>query len=105
MSDYHNIESILSDNDTFCLVPTIAYALPLEEIIGFAREHEKSGTPYAITGLPLDGSDRTQFPLLQSSEWLERVCRLRSALLITVYTTDLSPQTLEHSGKAVGRPQ
>ena len=80
MDDHHDIESILCDGDTFCMVPTIAYTAPLEEIVGFAREYEKSGTPYAVTGLPLGDES----PLLRSSEWLENIYRLRSKLFTSV---------------------
>lgn len=82
MVDHHHIESVLSTGDNFFGVPTIAYTLSSEEIIDFAREHEGSGTPYALTGLPLEDVNDVQSPLLQSSEWLENIYRLRSMLFI-----------------------
>lgn len=104
MDDHHDIESFLRDNDTFCTVPTITYALPLEEIVGFAQEHEKSGTPYVINGLPLDNDNHTSSPLLQSSKWLEDIYRLRGALFISVRHC-LSPILLKHSKQSTERPQ
>lgn len=84
MDDNHDIEPIPCNDDDFYPVPSIAYTLSLEEIAGFAQEHEKSGIPYVITGLPFDGGDHERSPLLQSSEWLENIYHLRSALFISL---------------------
>ena len=98
-----DIESILTDNDTFCRLPTIAYSVSLEEIVEFAQEHEKSGTPYAITGLPLGDGDHARSPLLQSPEWLESIYHLRSELFISVCAVTLV-NPAEHSKQTAGHP-
>ena len=86
MDNHHDIESILSESDAFCAMPTIANTLSSEEIVGFAQEHEESGTPYAITGLPLEDGGLVQSPLSRSSEWLENMYNLRGMLFISVCT-------------------
>jgi len=90
MDSHDDTESTSSDNNTLHRVPTIVYAVSLEEILSFAQEHEKSGTPYVVTGLPLGDGDHSQSPISQSSEWLENIYRLRGELFICVCVVPLS---------------
>ena len=92
MDNYHDIGSILSESDAFCAMPAIANTLSSEEVVGFAQEHEGSGTPYAITGLPLEDGGHVWSTMSRSSEWLENMYNLRGALFISTCTVACDQQ-------------
>lgn len=74
MSDNDDVESILATSENFGVVPTISYDLPPERISALAKGYEDSGTPFVITGIPVDATHSA--PADTSFEWLDRLCRL-----------------------------
>ena len=70
----HDIESIVSTNDTFCAAPTIAFDLSTHvgETTREIFEHCDTGVPFVVTGFPLIKDDE-QSPFRQSTEWLESI--------------------------------
>lgn len=80
MSEDDDAESILTTGETFGVVPTISYGLPLETVSTLAKGYENDGIPFVITGIPIDATRGA--PADMSLAWLNRLCQLHGADLL-----------------------
>ena len=71
MATDQEIETIISEGDSFCPTPKILFTSPIEDITRDVIECGESGVPCVITGFPLVGDERS--PFRQSREWMESV--------------------------------
>ena len=78
MATDSDIESILSNSNTFCNAPEISFAASAEDIMQAVIKYSESGIPCVITGFPLD-EDGKQSPFHQSRGWMESMYASRGA--------------------------
>ena len=71
-----DIETLIEQENSFLRANSVAYTLPINEVVTSCLEWERDGVPFVVQGVPLDTGSETPFSV--STKWLRTLFIQRS---------------------------